>query len=207
MPWVRAPESAIRLKVTLKGLKPPVWRRLLVEDTMTLGDLHMAVQAAMGWDNSHLHLFMLGREQVGDPRQLDEVEDEERVTVADVARRRLKSFAYIYDMGDDWEHTVTIEGSEAIDAARPYPACIGGKRACPPEDSGGVWGFVHMLEAVADPKTSRARRARGMAGGFRPGGLRGGGGGRPARRLVPPAQAQATARGRVGEGSLKGAGP
>ena len=75
MPWVRAPQSAIRLKVTLKELKPAVWRRLLVEDTMSLGYLHMAVQAAMGWDNSHLHLFMVGREEIGDPGQLDEVED------------------------------------------------------------------------------------------------------------------------------------
>lgn len=56
MPWVRAPQSAIRVKVTLKGLRPPVWRRLLVEDTMTLGHLHLAVQAAMGWENSHLHV-------------------------------------------------------------------------------------------------------------------------------------------------------
>ena len=62
MPWVRAPQEAIRLKVTLKGLRPPVWRRLLVEDTMTLRYLHFAVQAAMGWENSHLHLFLVGGE-------------------------------------------------------------------------------------------------------------------------------------------------
>ena len=81
MAGVRAPQNAVRLKVTLKGPKPPIWRRLLVEDTMSLGHLHMAVQAAMGWDDSHLHLFMVDREQIGDPMQLDDIEDEARVTV------------------------------------------------------------------------------------------------------------------------------
>ena len=166
--WVRAPQSAVRLKVTLKGLRPPVWRRLLVEDTMSLGDLHMAVQAAMGWDNGHLHLFMLGREQVGDPRQLDEVKNEARVTVGEVARLGLKSFAYIYDMGDSWDHTITIEGAEAIDPARRYPACIAGKRACPPEDSGGAWGFAEMLQAVADPADDRHAEFKEWLGEFDP---------------------------------------
>jgi hypothetical protein len=166
MPWVRAPQSAIRLKVTLKGLKPPIWRRLLVEDTMTLGDLNMAVQAAMGWTNSHLHLFVSGREQIGDPRQFDEVEDEDKVTVGELAALGWKSLAYIYDMGDNWEHTIAIERAEPIDPARAYPACIGGKRACPPEDSGGPWGFADMLEALADPSDDRHADYREWLGEF-----------------------------------------
>lgn len=151
MAGVRAPQNAVRLKVTLKGPKPPIWRRLLVEDTMSLGHLHMAVQAAMGWDDSHLHLFMVDREQIGDPMQLDDIEDEARVTVGELAGAGRKSFTYIYDMGDNWEHTITIERSEALEPGRAYPACIDGKRAGPPEDSGGPWGFADMLEAVADP--------------------------------------------------------
>jgi hypothetical protein len=168
MPRVRAPQAAIRLKVTLKGLRPPAWRRLLVEDTMSLGDLHMAVQAAMGWENSHLHLFMVGREQVGDPRQLDEVENEARVTVGELAGRGAKSFAYVYDMGDNWEHTITIEGPAPLEPGRAYPACVGGRRACPPEDSGGPWGYADMLEAVVDPEHERHAELREWLGEFDP---------------------------------------
>jgi hypothetical protein len=91
---VRAVEPAIRLKVTLKDVRPPVWRRLLVEDTMSFGRLHVAVQAAMGWENSHLHLFLVvGGEQIGDPRQLDHVAEEARVTVGGLPEIGGKSFA------------------------------------------------------------------------------------------------------------------
>ena len=168
MPWVRAPQEAIRLKVTLDGLRPPVWRRLLVEDTMPLGDLHMALQAAMGWDNSHLHLFRVGDEDVGDPRQLDEVSNEATWTVGAIAADGGTSFGYVYDMGDDWEHTIRIEGREPLDPARAYPACIGGRRACPPEDSGGPWGFADMLAAVADPGDERHAELAEWLGEFDP---------------------------------------
>jgi hypothetical protein len=168
MPWVRAPQEAIRLKVTLKGLKPPVWRRLVVEDTMTLGYLHDAVQAAMGWENSHLHLFLVEREQFGDPGQLDDVADEAAVTVGGLAKRGVKSFDYVYDMGDGWEHAIAIEGSGPLEPGRAYPACVGGKRACPPEDSGGPWGFADMLAALADPGNERHAEFREWIGAFDP---------------------------------------
>lgn len=145
-----AEERAVRLKVTLDDCVPPVWRRLLVAETATLGDLHGAVQAAMGWEESHLHLFEVGRrEQYGVPRDLD-VDDERQVTVGALARP-VKKFTYVYDMGDDWRHTIAIEGFEPLDPARAYPACTDGAGACPPEDSGGPFGFADMLEAVADP--------------------------------------------------------
>ena len=168
MSWVRAPQSAIRLKVTLKDLKPPVWRRLLVEDTMTLGDLHMAVQAAMGWDNGHLHLFMVDREQIGDPRQLDEVEDEARVKVGDLAAAGWKSFAYIYDMGDSWEHTIKIEGSEALILPAPIPPASAASAPARRRTSGGPWGFADMLAAVADPKDDRHAEFKEWLGEFDP---------------------------------------
>ena len=143
---------AVRLKVTLEDYEPPVWRRLLVAETMTLGELHVAVQAAMGWENSHLHLFEVGRKaQYGDPSMLDDVEDEAGVTVGGLAAQRVRKIGYRYDMGDDWGHTIAIEGFEPLDPARAHPACIDGAGACPPEDSGGPFGFAEMLAAVADP--------------------------------------------------------
>lgn len=168
MAGVRAPQEALEVKVTLKGLKPPIWRRLLVEDTMTLADLHMAVQAAMGWENSHLHLFLVEGDQVGDPRQLDVDADEARATVGGLAARGVRKFDYVYDMGDDWEHTIAVEGSGPLEPGRAYPACVGGKRACPPEDSGGPWGFADMLDAVADPKDERHAEYREWLGEFDP---------------------------------------
>ena len=138
--WVRAPRSAVRLKVTLQGLKPPVWRRLLVGDTTSLGELHFALQAAMGWDNSHLHMFEVGRKQYGDPSMFD-VEHEEGVAVGALVGSGLKKFSYTYDMGDDWEHAIAIEGTEPIDPARAYPACVDGKRACPARGLGRPLGL------------------------------------------------------------------
>ena len=163
-----APEGAVRLKVTLKGMKPPVWRRLLVEDTTTLGELHAAIQAAMGWGDGHLHLFLLGHEEIGDPRQLDGVGSEARVTVGELAILGWKSFDYVYDMGDDWKHAIRIEGVEPLEPARAYPACIAGKRACPPEDSGGPWGIAAKLEAVADPSHPDHEEIKEWLGDFDP---------------------------------------
>ena len=179
MPWVRAPQEAIRLKVTLKGLKPPIWRRLVVEDTMTLGDLHMAVQAAMGWDNSHLHLFLAGEDQIGDPRQLDDVENEARV---DKAQGR-KTFGYVYDMGDDWDHAIRIERSEPLDPARAYPACMDGTGACPPEDR-VTMGLCGDAGGGGRPERRPARRVQGVARRVRSGGVLGRGGGGAGAPLV-----------------------
>ena len=123
----------------------------------------------MGWDDSHLHLFLLGQEQIGDPRQLDDVEDEAGVTVGELAGLGWKSFAYIYDMGDDWEHTIRIEGVEPIDPARAYPACIAGKRACPPEDSGGPWGLAANAGGGRPTRATRTTRSiREWLGEFDP---------------------------------------
>ena len=90
------------------------------------------------------------------------------MTVGGLAGQGAKSFAYVYDMGDDWEHTIAIEGSGPLEAGRAYPACVGGKRACPPEDSGGPWGFADMLEAVANPEDERHAELKEWLGEFDP---------------------------------------
>ena len=109
-----APKSSanmtiITLKVTLRGTKPPVWRRLAMPGTMTLGDLHEAIQAAMGWHDSHLHVFVIGGKQYGDRHSVDDVYDENRVTLNGLLRSSCVRFAYTYDFGDDWEHTIAFE--------------------------------------------------------------------------------------------------
>ena len=150
-PKTSASKNIISLKVTLRGVKPPVWRRLVVPGTMTLGDLHTAIQAAMGWHDSHLHAFDIGGEQFGDRLSVDDVADENRPTLNDLLRSSVVRFAYTYDFGDNWEHMIAFEkGGPAVEG-ESYPVCIAGKRNCPPEDCGGVWAYEELLAILADP--------------------------------------------------------
>ena len=150
-PKTTAGNDVLSLKVTLRGTKPPVWRRLLVPPTMTLGQLHRAIQAAMGWHDSHLHAFDIDGEQFGDRSTVDDVADENRVTLASLARSGGVRFTYTYDFGDDWEHTIAVEKRVPAVEGQAYPVCTAGKRNCPPEDCGGVWGYQELLAILADP--------------------------------------------------------
>ena len=146
-----AGKTVVALKVTLRDVKPPVWRRLLLPGTMTLADLHEAIQAAMGWHGGHLHAFDVAGRQYGDPRTIDDVADETKLTLNSLLKSGVARFTYTYDFGDNWEHQVLIEQPQpALDAGR-YPACIAGRRNCPPEDCGGPWGYAELLAAIADP--------------------------------------------------------
>lgn len=153
----KAASAIYQLKVTLKGYKPTIWRRLLVAGDTTLAQLHDILQAAMGWTDSHLHEFRVGRELrigIADPTwdSPGEVKDERKVALTSLAPEAKDKFTYAYDFGDDWEHTVLVEkilppAPEAI-----VPSCIAGKGACPPEDCGGVWGYAELLAILADPE-------------------------------------------------------
>lgn len=147
------PASVYQLKVTLQNIKPPVWRRVLVDAASTLDHVHEVIQAAFGWWNYHLHEFEVDGKSYGVPDPDDDwgtpTIDERRVrldTIASVG----SSISYMYDFGDGWDHTITVE--KVLPASdTPVPACIGGRRAGPPEDCGGPWGYEHLLAALADP--------------------------------------------------------
>jgi Plasmid pRiA4b ORF-3-like protein len=143
--------TPLSLKVTLRDTKPPVWRRLLVPGEMTLGDLHQAIQAAMGWDDAHLHAFDIAGREYGDPDSVDDVADEERLSLNAVLKSGVRRFTYTYDFGDNWEHMVLIERPRRPLEAGSYPACLAGQRHCPPEDCGGSWGYQELLAVLADP--------------------------------------------------------
>ena len=113
--------NIIQLKVTLRRVKPPVWRRLLMPGTMNLGELHTAIQAAMGWDDCHLHVFDIGGESFGDRRSVDDVADEKRPTLNGLLRSSVIRFSYTYDFGDNWEHTIAFEKSELAVEGGSYP--------------------------------------------------------------------------------------
>lgn len=144
----------LQLKITLKGTKPPIWRRIQVESSNTLGDLHSILQIVIGWTDSHMHAFegpfgTYGRPMPGD---FMEIEDEEQAKLVDVLGEVKSRLRYDYDFGDNWEHDVVVEKIVAPESGVTYPRCIAGKRNCPPEDCGGVWGFYDMLDAARDPK-------------------------------------------------------
>jgi len=161
--------GVLSLKVTLRGTRPPVWRRLLLPGTMTLGDLHQAIQAAMGWEDCHLHLFDIGGRRYGDHRTVDDVADENRPTLDSLLKSGVARFTYTYDFGDNWEHTVVIEKRAPAGEATSYPACVGGKRNCPPEDCGGAWGYQHLLDILADPAhPERAEQVEWIGEEFHP---------------------------------------
>lgn len=137
-----------RLKVTLAGTKPPVWRRLLLNGNERLERVHMILICAMGWTDTHLHAFEVcgTRYSVPDPEEPHDDKDERKVRLADLPLTAGSSFAYLYDFGDGWEHRVHVEGVESDDTA-VLPACVAGRRECPPEDIGGPHGFRDFLKS------------------------------------------------------------
>jgi hypothetical protein len=143
-----------QIKVTLKGSKPPIWRRMQVTSETTLAQFHRILQQVMGWEGYHLYRFVVGRMEYGDPRMLEEMEGEDarRVTLATLVRGEKAKFLYEYDFGDSWDHELLMEKVLPCEAGKRYPVCLTGKRACPPEDCGGIWGYASFLEAIQDPQ-------------------------------------------------------
>jgi len=140
----RTPRTTTRvvyqIKVTLKGSKPPIWRRMQITSDITLVQLHRILQCVMGWEGSHLYQFVIGGVAYGDPGMVGEwdIEDARTAILAALMRGEKSKFLYEYDFGDSWEHELLV--------------CLTGKRACPPEDCGGVWGYASFLEAIHDPE-------------------------------------------------------
>ena len=143
-----------QLKVTLRGIRPPIWRRLEVQGDTTLGRLHDILQIAMGWTDSHMHQFVgEGRRYgVADPDLELDLEDEDKTRLDQVLRKPKDQTVYAYDFGDGWRHDVVVEKVlPAVSGSGPYPVLTGGRRACPPEDCGGVTGYYRLLGVLADP--------------------------------------------------------
>jgi hypothetical protein len=145
--------SIYQIKVSLKYLRPAIWRRLLVEDRTPLSKLHRTIQAAMGWEDYHLHHFAVGGELFGvpDPEFDMEVRSERSARLRAVAPAVKSRFTYVYDFGDNWEHDILVEEILPLNPEARYPFCVTGKRACPPEDAGGVWGYARKLETLGNP--------------------------------------------------------
>jgi hypothetical protein len=165
----RTGDSIYQIKVTLRGSRPPIWRRIQVPGDMTLADLHDVIQAVMGWWDYHLHQFIVEETYYGVPHPdyMMDMVDEGGVRLKEVADEGSR-FLYEYDFGDSWVHVLEVEEVFAPEPGQAYPVCVDGRRAAPPEDVGGVWGYEQYLEAMADPDHPEHEMYREWRGDFDP---------------------------------------
>ena len=147
----------LRLKITLEGSEPAIWRRVEVNDNLTFFQLHRVIQQAMGWGDYHLHEFDVARQRVGTRSaedamfmERDEIIPERSTRLGQLLGRRRK-FRYWYDFGDDWWHTIAVEKHLPADPAAAPAQLVAGENACPPEDCGGIWGYADLLDTLRDP--------------------------------------------------------
>jgi len=173
---VGSPASGLILKVTLRGVKPPIWRRLRVSRELTLRDLHHVLQVSLGWTDSHLHQFVIGDVRYGLPDPEEDFGesplDERKFRVGDLLPDGGRA-QYEYDFGDGWEHSIVVERITSLpDGGNNKAECLAGARSCPPEDCGGPHGYADLLEALANPADRRHAELREWAGPhFDPGGF------------------------------------
>ncbi|MBD3286010.1 plasmid pRiA4b ORF-3 family protein, partial [candidate division WOR-3 bacterium] len=145
-----------QFKVTLKGIEPEIWRRILMPADSTFWELHVAIQDAMGWKDMHLHEFKVKNPDSGNVHRIGLPDDEDEFGRDTLPGWKIRidqyftsigtSANYWYDFGDDWMHTIKLEKILPREKGAEYPTCIAGKRACPPEDCGGPWGYAELLE-------------------------------------------------------------
>jgi hypothetical protein len=163
------PDRIFRVKVTLQETTPPVWRRVLVPGTMTLGKFHDVLQQAMGWTDSHLHCFETwsGRYgMIGIEEDADDLKDERRAKLSSVLPNESARLTYRYDYGDSWKHLVELEEILERNPQWRYPLCIGGRRACPPEDCGGTSGYEELCRVLRSPRDEEHDSILTWLGGY-----------------------------------------
>jgi hypothetical protein len=174
-----AAEPIMQLKIVLKGSKPPIWRRVLVPAGMPLPLLHQLIQALFGWLDYHLHHFQTGgfRGPTYAPLAPDGEDDfygelamdESKVRVGGLLPSAGSTMTYTYDFGDNWEHGITVEKIlTSDDDSGQLPRCTAGRGAAPAEDSGGIWGWTDIVQAVNDPSHEEHKEYREWLG-LRPG--------------------------------------
>jgi hypothetical protein len=148
-------DPVLQVRITLRYVDdPPVWRQVLIPAAYPLSRVHRVIQAAMGWEDCHLHAFQIGKTTYGpDPEEELGYADETKARLADVARVRTR-IAYEYDFGDSWEHELVVEARTLAEDGQAYPACLDGEGACPPEDCGGAYGFAELKEVLAAPDSA-----------------------------------------------------
>lgn len=146
--------KTIHFKISLLEIQPTIWRTFTVTDNYRIDRLHQVIQISMGWFNSHLHEFRFNDRTIGmvmdEMYDLPSLEDETALYIRDLKLKQGDTIAYLYDFGDSWEHRLQVE--KITSTSEPHPLCTGGDMACPPEDCGGCFGYMNLLEVLTNPQ-------------------------------------------------------
>jgi len=154
------------LKIALEDVEPQVWRRFRVDPLCTLPLLHLILQAVMGWKNCHLHCFEArGARYAMRHAEIEEQGlEERRYRLRSLVKTPGESFTYVYDFGDDWQHSVILERTLERSRSVVHPKCIAGENACPPEDVGGSPGYRRLRLVLSNPGLKEHAELRQWAG-------------------------------------------
>ncbi|MGG6433251.1 plasmid pRiA4b ORF-3 family protein [Anoxybacillus sp. D401a] len=162
---VKKAETIYQLKIQLRGIRPPIWRRVLVPSDITFDQLHLIIQEAMGWGNYHLYQFETSDAIIDVPHPDDRFMtlwkdklDSRKTPIKKYLSKEKQKVLYTYDFGDNWDHIITLEKIEKRIEPLTHPICIKGSRACPPEDVGGVWGYQDAIDMMKDDTRKQERQ-------------------------------------------------
>jgi hypothetical protein len=146
-------DQIARLRISLEESQPEIWRRVEVPLSASLKALHDVIQAAMGWEDAHLWEFEAAGRVYGtpDPAWGRDISSAKSTKLGSLIEAGVREFTYVYDIGDNWQHTIAVEAVEAVDSEQVYPCFVDGERRCPPEDVGGIGGYYAFVEAMSDP--------------------------------------------------------
>ena len=144
----------LQLRITLKGIEPPIWRTFHLDPTMAMDELHYVSQSVMGWESEFEYQFSSGKRRIIDPEDEGEEDDEfaDEVLVGQAFRKEGDKWTYLYDYEDKWEHEIVLEKIVELAHGVEYPICIDGARACPPEACGGASAYMNVLAILSNPK-------------------------------------------------------
>jgi hypothetical protein len=154
-PSSRRSRTVHQMKVTLRDIKPPIWRRIVIPSDYRLDEVAALILEAMGWNNTHLHAFFIGDRSYDQPfPDAPEALDERQFTLREVFDEVGTRMRFDYDFGDGWEHDVVLEAVRLETKAEREPLCLAGKRACPPEDCGGPHGYENLIRIIEEGPSS-----------------------------------------------------
>ena len=139
---MKSEDKIYQFKITLKGISPKIWRRVLIQNDGTLADLHNIIQIVMGWTDCYLNEFIINKQYYSIPNMLGNTSGSsytgKNIKICDLKLEVNKKFLYKYDFMARWNFDITLEKILPIDEDKTYPVCISGKGASPDEECGGV---------------------------------------------------------------------
>ncbi len=166
-------EQVVRVRIDLKHAQPRVRRRVDVPISASLEALHCIIQVSMGWEFAHFHEFVVAGRRYADPEFLEEDYmsgdlSTHEANLSDLIDQGIKKFTYVYDFGDSWQHDINLGRVRETREGEEYPALIDASGRCPPEDCGGVYGYIRLIEVLGDPSHNQHEEMREWCGPFDP---------------------------------------